>query len=118
MFILTVILGVALGAMFVMMGAGKLSGKMDEMRAEIGLSEQLWKIDGTTSLLGGAGVLIGLVESLAVLGVLAGVGLVIQTALAVGFHVRRGDEPKQLIPAAMSMLMAGLYVLARTASAG
>ncbi len=118
MFIVTVIVGILLGAMFIMMGAGKLSGKMDKMREEIGLTEQIWKIDGTTSTLGGVGVLLGLIESLALIGVLAGIGLAIQTALAIGYHVKRGDTPKELIPAAMSMLMAIVYVIARIASAG
>jgi hypothetical protein len=117
MYIVTVIVGILLGAMFLMMGTGKVSGKMDAMRDELGLSEQIWKIDGTTGALGGAGVLLGLIESLSLLGVLAGIGLAVQAALAVGFHVKRGDTPKELIPAAMSMLMAIVYVVARIASA-
>lgn len=117
MFVLTVIIGVLLGAMFIMMGAGKLSGKMDEMRDQLGLSAQVWKIDGATSVLGGAGVLLGLIESLAVIGVLAGIGLAIQTALATGFHVKRGDAPKDMMPAVMSVVLAIVYVIARAASA-
>ncbi len=117
MFVLTVIVGVLLGAMFVMMGAGKVSGKMDPMREEIGLTEQIWKIDGTAGLLGGIGVLVGLIESLAVIGVLAGIGLAINTALAIGFHVKRGDSPKELMPAVMSFAMAVAYVIFRIASA-
>lgn len=117
MFILTVIVGVLLGAMFVMMGAGKLSGKMDAMREEIGLTDQIWKIDGATGLLGGIGVLVGLIDGLAVIGVLAGIGLAIQTALAIGFHLKRGDAPKDMMPAVMSFAMAVAYVIFRSVSA-
>jgi hypothetical protein len=117
MFVLTVILGLILGAMFLMMGAGKLSGKMEDMRETFGLTDQIWKIDGATSMLGGAGVLLGLIESLSIIGVLAGIGLAIQTALALGFHVKRHDTPRKRLPAALFMILAIIYVIARIASA-
>ena len=117
MFVLTVILGIILGAMFLMMGAGKLGGKMDPMRVDLGLTEQIWKIDGATGMLGGLGVLVGLIDGLSLIGVLAGIGLAIQTALAAGFHVKKGDSPKEMMPAVMMMVLAIAYVIFRIASA-
>ncbi|MFT7476677.1 MAG: hypothetical protein ACI81L_003635, partial [Verrucomicrobiales bacterium] len=66
---------------------------------------------------GGIGVLVGLIDGLAIIGVLAGIGLAIQTALALGFHVRRHDTPRTRLPAAMLMILAIIYVIARMASA-
>jgi|GEM_PF-2580145 len=117
MFILTVILGVLLAAMFLMSGAAKLAGQMDEMRDQLGLSDQIWKLTSASGILAGIGVLVGLIEDLAVIGVLAGIGLAIQMGLATGFHVKRGDTPKDTMPAVMSLAMAVAYVIFRIASA-
>ncbi|MFT7475145.1 MAG: hypothetical protein ACI81L_002082, partial [Verrucomicrobiales bacterium] len=92
-FVFTVILGIVLGGMFLIMSEGKVTGKMEDLRENLGLSDQIWKIDGATGMLGGIGVLVGLIDGLAIIGVLAGIGLAIQTALALGFHVRRHDTP-------------------------
>jgi len=125
MFILTVILAVVVGGAFmmfgfVMYGSGKLAGQkmnLDETRDHLGVSEGLWKAIGALEVAGAAGVLVGLFEALAIIGVLAGVGLVAMTTGAVFYHHKAGDSYKNWIPATVMGALVIFYVIARIASA-
>jgi uncharacterized membrane protein YphA (DoxX/SURF4 family) len=125
MFILTVILAVLVGGGFMafgfmMFGSGKLAGQkmnLDETRDHLGVSEGLWKAIGALEIAGAAGVLVGLLEALPFIGVLAGIGLVAMTTGAVFYHHKAGDSYKDWIPATVMGALVILYIIARVASA-
>jgi uncharacterized membrane protein YphA (DoxX/SURF4 family) len=125
MFILTVILAVLVGGGFMAFGfmtfgSGKLAGqkmRLDETRDHLGVSEGLWKAIGALEIAGAAGVLIGLLEALPIIGVLAGLGLVAMMTGAVFYHHKAGDSYKEWIPATVMGAVVILYIIARIASA-
>jgi uncharacterized membrane protein YphA (DoxX/SURF4 family) len=125
MFILTVILAVLVGGGFMafgfmMFGSGKLADqkmRLDETRDHLGVSEGLWKAIGALEIAGAVGVLIGLLEALPIIGVLAGIGLVAMTTGAVFYHHKAGDPYKDRIPATVMGALVIFYIIARIASA-
>jgi hypothetical protein len=115
---LTIILGILLGAGFAMAGGTKLAGhpRMLESRDRLGLSEGLFKIIGGLEVAGAAGVLLGLVSDLAVIGILAAVGLIAMTIGAASYHQKVDDAFQQWAPAVVMGSMAIFYIIARIAS--
>jgi uncharacterized membrane protein YphA (DoxX/SURF4 family) len=125
MYILTAILAVLAGGGFMAFGfmmfrSGELVDQkmnLDETRDRLGFSEGLWKAIGALEIAGAAGVLIGLFDRLAIIGVLAGLGLVAMTTGAVFYHHKAGDSSKERMPATVMGALVILYIIGRIASA-
>lgn len=120
MTILTIILGVVLGGAFGYFGVGKLTKQpmMVDAQAHFGMSDQLWQAVGGLEVAGAAGVLVGLLTALSIIGVLAGIGLVAMSIGAVYYHQQAGDAPNAWMPAVVMGAVAIIYVIARISSAG
>lgn len=68
---------------------------------------------GGAEVLGAIGVLIGAISAdLEWLGVLAAVGIIATMVGAVIYHRRAGDEPKEMAPAAVLLVVAVIYIIA------
>ena len=119
MFILTAVIAAIVGGGFLMAGMGKVTGQkmMIETRDHLGVDNGLWKAIGALEVAGAAGVLLGLLDALPIVGVLAGIGLVLMTIGAVSYHQKAGDSPKDWLLAVMMGSMAIFYIIARIASA-
>lgn len=119
MFALTAVLAALLAAAFLLAGLGKLTGQemMAQARKRFGMSDGLWKAVGGLELAGAAGVLAGLHEDLAVVAVVAAVGLIAMTIGATHHHQKAGDGPSKWLPAVMIGSLAIFYIIARIASA-
>lgn len=119
MFVLTVVLAVVVGGGFLMAGMGKVSGQkmMLEVRDHLGVAAGLWKAIGALEVAGAVGVLIGLHEDLPVIGVLAGIGLVLLTIGAGSYHQKAGDTFKDWLPAVVMGSMSIFYIIVRIGTA-
>lgn len=97
----TTILTAMLAFFFAVLGLGKILAvpSMRARAAHVGFSVDAYRRIGVLEVLGAAGLLVGLVEP--VVGVLAGVGLLLLLLGALGVHVRNGDSPKLAAPAAV-----------------
>jgi len=115
--ILAMILAVILAGGFGYFGAGKLMKQpmMVDAQKHFGMSDGLWQAVGGLEVAGAIGVLVGLLTSLAIIGVLAGIGLVAMTIGAVYYHQRAGDAANAWLPAVGMGAIAILYVIARIA---
>lgn len=119
MFILAIILAVILAGGFFTFGSMKIREAPDMVQAAEHLDIEMPKFKGIGALevAGALGVLIGLINQLEIIGVLAAIGLAIMTIGAVAFHLKAGDGPKDWAPAVVMLVVSVLYVIARSASA-
>jgi len=119
MFVSTVILAILLGACFIMLGFAKVTDMkvMAEMRQHLGVPRVFFMLIGALEILGGAGVMFGLHSDLAVIGVLAGVGLVGMTIGAGFYHQKAGDKMKDWLPAVLVGSLVIIYMILRIGSA-
>jgi len=94
-----IVLSVLAAAVFFLIGAAKLFAlaPMRERAAHAGFSVTAFRGLGALEIAGAAGLLLGL--AVPVLGVLAGVGLVLVLVGALVTHVRNRDRGRDLVPA-------------------
>lgn len=118
MFVLATVFAVVIGGFLLTRGVGKLSGgqHMARVRERLGLNVVIWKAIGVLEVFGATGVLLGLLDDLAIIGVLAAVGLVLLTIGAVHYHQKAGDATVYWLPAVVMGSLAIFYVIARVAS--
>lgn len=119
MFVLTVILGLGLTGAYLMVGSGKIAKQpmMEESKTRLGVDPEMWTNIGRLELAGATGVLLGLFGPLAIIGVLAGIGIILLMLGAIYYHQKVGDDPKATMPAVVMLVAAVLYVIFRVASA-
>jgi uncharacterized membrane protein YphA (DoxX/SURF4 family) len=117
MFIATIILAVLLALAYGMAGVQKLAGTptMRKNADHLGASYGLYKVIGVLELLAAIGLLAGLVVW--PLGVAAGIGLALLMAGALVYHLRARDTIKHFGPALLLGLLAVAEVIVRAASA-
>ena len=117
MFVVTIILVVLLALAFAMAGGQKVAGAKQAMDQadHFGIARERYRIIGALELL----AVIGLLAGLAVwpLGVVAGVGLVLLMAGAVVVHIRTGDKVAHFAPAIALGALAAAEVVFRILSA-
>ena len=110
------IVGLLAAAGFVMSGMAKISGQamMEASRTKFGFAEQQWKGLGGLEVLGAVGVVLGLLTdgNLEILGYLAAMGLIITMIGALVHHQRAGDEPKEMVGAAVMLVLCVVYIIA------
>lgn len=109
------VVGVALMMLLLMAGSGKITSKKmsTDMRDNLGVSEQLWKVIGGLEIAGAAGVFIGLLSDgdTEWIGAAAGLGAI---AVAIGagvYHQRANDEAKEMAGAVMLLALGALYLI-------
>ena len=108
--ITAIILIVGLG----MAGATKLMGHQmaTEMAQKLGYTDRM-RLIGGAEVLGAIGVLIGAISAdIEWLGVLAAIGIIALLIGALIYHRRANDPPQQMIPAAVLIVVAVLYIIA------
>jgi ABC-type Fe3+-siderophore transport system permease subunit len=107
----TTILAALLVAAFALLGSAKLAAlpAMRSRAEHVGFSVSAYRRIGALELLGVAGLLVGV--AVPVVGVLAGVGLLLLMGGAVTTHVRHGDGPKEVAPAAVLGAVAVGYLV-------
>jgi uncharacterized membrane protein YphA (DoxX/SURF4 family) len=117
MFVVTIILVVLLALTFAMAGAQKAAGAKSatDQADHFGIAHGRYKIIGALELV----AVIGLLAGLAVwpLGVAAGVGLVLLMVGAVIVHIRTGDKVAHFAPAIVLGALAAAEVVFRALSA-
>ncbi|ALV43617.1 invasion protein [Pseudarthrobacter sulfonivorans] len=107
-----IVLTIALVGCFTMLGLAKVAGTeaMLARAAHVGLNSTAYKRIGALELLAALGLLLGLVEPW--IGLAAAVGLVLLMAGAFVTHLRNGDGPREIAPAAvMTAVLVGYLVL-------
>ncbi len=111
--VLAWIVGVPLIAMIMMAAMMKLTGHemSTGIRDNLGVAEGLWKQIGGLEVAGGVAVFVGLLN-VDWLGAIAGIAIVALTGGALVYHQRAGDKPKDMAMAAMTMMLAVVYVVA------
>ena len=113
------IVGLLLAAGFAMAGVAKIAGvaMMNETRDRLGLSDTLWRTIGGLEILGAIGVFIGLVDDgdVELLGTAAAIGLILTMIGALVYHVRTGDSIQDMMPAAVLLVLAVIYIIALAA---
>lgn len=113
--VLAWIVGLIVAAGFAMSGGAKIQGvaMMNESRDKFGFSDGMWKGLGGLEVLGAIGVIIGLVSdgNTEWIGVFAAIGLIVTMVGALVYHARAGDEPKEMGPAAMLLLLSIAYIV-------
>ncbi|CAL9336877.1 hypothetical protein SUDANB132_00184 [Streptomyces sp. enrichment culture] len=77
---------------------------MRQAAAHLDMSPDLYRVIGTLEIAGAPGLLLGLNQI--PLGVAAAVGLTLLMATAVVIHLRHGDPPARMLPAAVLTLAA------------
>ena len=105
-------LSVLVAAIFLLFGAAKLFAlaPMRERAAHAGFSVDAYRGIGALEIAGAAGLLLGL--AVPVLGVLAGVGLLLLLAGALVTHVRNRDRSRDLVPALVCAVLVAGYLVA------
>ncbi len=101
---------------FVMAGGMKLvgTGMAKEMAAKLGY-ENLRVLIGAAEVAGGAGVFLGLLDGdWEWLGLLGALGLIATMVGALFYHQRGGDEPKDMMPAVVMIVLLVLYLVGIT----
>jgi len=104
--ILTLILSVLLGLIFLFGGVGLLRDQ-DPMATTVrglGVGSSLQRVIGVLKVLGGIGVVAGLLVQ--PLGIAAAVGIAALMVGAIGFHVKAGDTVKATAGAAVMLVIA------------
>ena len=113
-----IVLTTALVGCFTMLGLAKVAGAagMPARAAHVGFSTAAYKRIGALELLAALGLLLGLVE--ARIGLAAAVGLVMLMAGACVTHLRNGDGPREITPAAVMTAALISYVVLIAAAIG
>ena len=111
------IVGLVVALGFVMSGAGKILGNamMDASRDKFGFADNMWKGLGGLEVLGAVGVIIGLLSdnnNLEWIGFLAAIGLIITMVGALVYHAKENDPPKEMVGAAMMLILTVVYIIA------
>lgn len=108
--IVSMVLAGVLAAEFVSFGAAKLMAveSMRKRAAHVGYSTAAYRRIGAVEVAAGGGVLLGFVYP--AIGVAAGSGLVLLLTAAIATHLRKGDGPVEIAPAAVSAVVAVAYV--------
>jgi uncharacterized membrane protein YphA (DoxX/SURF4 family) len=116
MFVATAILSVLLALAFLGAGAIKLIGTKQslEMREQLRVAPNLWRVIGGLEVAAAAGLCIGL--AMPALGVAAAAGLCLLMVGAVAAHARASDLPNAA-PAAVLLLLSAATIAVRLASA-
>lgn len=109
------ILGLLLSVGFSLAGYAKVTNQEVMLRARqhFDLSANAYLLIGVAELAGAAGSLIGLVDSLAVVGFFAVLGLAVLMVGAISFHIRFGDQFNELLPALVMTMLSLLYLASR-----
>jgi len=110
------ITGILLGVGFLMSGAMKLMGHAmaTEMANKLDFADKL-KLIGGAEMMGGLGALLGLIGgNWEFAGFFAGIGIVVLMLGALSYHQKGGDKPKDMMPTAMMIVLAVLYLIALT----
>lgn len=108
---LALIVALALACAFAGLGAAKVA-KTPSMLARadhVGFTAQSYQLIGVAELAGAVGVLAGL--AYLPIGYAAGLGLLVLLGGAVATHLRRGDGPADLAPAAAFAALAVAYLV-------
>lgn len=110
------IAGILLLVMVMMAAMMKLTGhKMSiEVRDRLGVADGLWKQIGGLEVLGGVAIFLGLLSdgNIEWFGFLGAVGIMALVAMAIVYHRRAGDPPKEMLMAAMTMMLSVVYLIA------
>ena len=103
-------------AAFLALGVSKIArtASMRTRAAHVGFSAETYQLIGTAEVLGALGVVIGLAWT--PIGYAAGAGLLLLLAGAVGAHLRSGDGPAEVAPAALFAAATVAYLLSLGAS--
>jgi uncharacterized membrane protein YphA (DoxX/SURF4 family) len=103
---ITIIVAVALAALFLLSGASKVLRHPASLvaRDELDVPASVWRAIGAAEIAGAAGVLVGL--GLTPLGIAAAAGLLILGLGAVGAHRRAHDPTAHAAPAMLAVLLA------------
>jgi hypothetical protein len=112
MSVTSAILAVLLALFFIGLGSAKILAlqPMRERAAEVGFSTMAYRRIGMLEVAGAIGLLLGSVEPL--IGALAGAGLLLLLGGAVVAHLRNGDGPRKVAPAAVCGLLVVAYLVA------
>ncbi|MDP9984763.1 hypothetical protein J2W14_004190 [Pseudarthrobacter oxydans] len=96
-----IVLTIALAGCFTLLGLAKVAGAagMPARAAHVGFSSAAYRRIGALELLAAVGLLLGLVEVR--IGLAAAVGLVLLMTGACVTHLRNGDGPREIAPAAV-----------------
>jgi hypothetical protein len=107
---MTTVLTVLVAAGFLVLGTAKILAlaPMRERAAHSGFSVRAYRGIGVLEVAGAVGVALGPVVPL--FGGLAGAGLLCLLAGALITHVRNGDRPRELAPAAVSAALVATYL--------
>ncbi|MPY55991.1 DoxX family protein [Streptomyces spongiae] len=107
-----IVLSVLVAAVFFLFGAAKLFAlaPMRERAAHGGFSVTAYRGIGALEIAGAAGLLLGL--AVPMLGVLAGVGLLLLLVGALITHVRNRDRGRDLVPALVCAALVVGYLVA------
>ncbi|KDN21541.1 DoxX family protein [Amycolatopsis rifamycinica] len=105
-------LSVLVAAIFFLFGAAKLLAlaPMRERAAHAGFSVTAYRGIGVLEIAGAAGLVLG--PAVPVLGTLAGAGLLLLLAGALGTHVRDHDRGRDLVPALVCAVLVAGYLVA------
>jgi hypothetical protein len=108
----SIALAALVAVIFTALGAAKIIAvpPMRARAAHAGFSVAAYRRIGVLEVAGAAGVLAGLIRPL--LGGLAGVGLLALLAGAMVTHLRKHDEPRQVAPAVVCVVLVAGYLAA------
>jgi hypothetical protein len=103
---MTIIVAVALAALFLLTGATKMLRVPASVAArdELGVPAAAWSLLGAAEVAGAAGVLVGL--SVQALGIAAAIGLVLVGLGGLVAHRRAQDPRAKAVPAVVAVLLA------------
>ena len=97
-------LQVLLALSFAASGAQKLVGALEPMREHLGVAPWLWALTALAELAGAVGMLVGLRS--ARVASFSGLWIAALMVGALGAHVRAGDPPAAMVPAAVLLILA------------
>ncbi|HSO92107.1 MAG TPA: DoxX family protein [Arthrobacter sp.] len=112
-----IVLTIALAGCFTILGLAKVAGAagMPARAAHLGFNSAAYKRIGALELIAALGLLLGLGE--ARIGLAAAVGLVLLMTGACVAHLRNGDGPREIAPAAvMTAALVSYLVLVAAAT--
>ncbi|MFJ8021448.1 DoxX family protein [Streptomyces sp. NPDC096311] len=114
--VVSIVLAVLLAVFFLALGAAKVLAlpKTRQMAAESGFSTTAYRALGVLEAAAAAGLLLGL--SVPLLGSLADAGLLLLMAGALILHLRNGDGPQKIAPAAITTLLIAAYLATHLAA--
>ena len=93
-----------LGIVLLGVSAAKLAGAADVERDRLAIAAWFWVITGVVELIGALGLLAGL--KFRRLSAPAGVWVTVEMVAALAAHLRAGDPPAAMLPAALILVLA------------